>query len=339
MFTSLRWLLTVALLCATRPVDATPASRPAPRSSATKSSAPPSAPTSSSAPADAAPSGLYLPDFAHRTDGEMGRAQLWRPEWPRFGLGEWILSGVAGATAVTFTILGPLTTPRDGGIGPDEDIRSALRASTLERRFRARDVSDVLLTTITTYPLVDALLVAGWYRRSPGVALQMALIDMEVLALTTGVAGIFKSLVSRRRPYGRICGSERPWSTRDCDSNDLDYSFFSGHAAISFASASVNCAHHIWLGLYGSTGGDATSCAAGFAVAATTSVLRIVGDQHYFSDVMVGAAVGTLIGFGVPWLFHYRHGSRLRSKVSQRQDDFSLQLAPHGLGLGALGTF
>lgn len=269
----------------------------------------------------------------------MGRSQLWRPEWPRFGLAEWITTGVAAAAAATFTILGPLTTPRDGGIGPDEAIRNALRASTVERRFRARDISDVLLTTVTTYPFVDALLVAGWYRRSPAVALQMALIDMEVLALTAGVAGIVKSLGSRRRPYGRVCGIERPSSTRDCDSNDLDYSFFSGHAAITFASASVNCAHHIWLGLYGSTAGDATSCAAGFALAATTSVLRIVGDQHYFSDVMVGAAVGTLIGFGVPWLFHYRHGARLGSKVSQRKDDFSVQLAPNGLGLGALGTF
>ncbi len=290
----------------------------------------------------AAPSGLDFPDFKHRDhrSGAIGAPSRWDPAWPTFRAWEWILSSVAGATALTFAILGPRAGPRDGKLGVDESVRDALVAPTLGGRRAARDASDVLLTTINSYPLIDAVLIAGWYRRSPEVAMQMALIDMEVLAITLGVTSIAKSLGARRRPYGRVCGVTRPPSTRDCDSNDLDYSFFSGHSATSFAAASVNCAHHIWLGLYGAPWADGLSCAAGFAVAATTGVLRVVGDQHYFSDVMIGVAVGTLVGFGVPWLFHYRHSTPGKGKGDVKRDEgLRVQLAPMGLGLGAMGTF
>ena len=54
-----------------------------------------------------------------------------------------------------------------------------------------------------------------------------------------------------------------------------------------------------------------------------------------------GAAVGTLVGFGVPWLFHYRHGTpgKGKSSKSERDNGFRVQLAPMGLGVGAMGTF
>ena len=44
--------------------------------------------------------------------------------------------------------------------------------------------------------------------------------------------------------------------------------------------------------------------AAGLAVAAVTAYLRIAADRHYASDVTVGAAIGSLTGFAVPYLFH-----------------------------------
>jgi membrane-associated phospholipid phosphatase len=326
------------------PASSTPASSSPASSSPTSTSTPTSQPATRAASKPiAAPSGLVFPDFKNRShgSGSIGRPLLWDPAWPKFSTWEWVVSGVAGAAALTFAIIGPRGGPRDGRIGVDESVRSALVASSLGGRRDARDASDILLTTLTSYPLIDAVLVAGWYRRSPGVAAQMALIDMEVFTITIGLTSLAKTVGARRRPYGRVCGVERPPSTRDCDSNDLDYSFFSGHSSTAFAAASVNCAHHIWLGLYGAPWADALSCVAGFSVATATGVLRIVGDQHYFSDVMIGAAVGTLVGFGVPWLFHYRHGTPGKGKPSnsERDSGFRVQLAPMGLGVGALGTF
>jgi len=31
-----------------------------------------------------------------------------------------------------------------------------------------------------------------------------------------------------------------------------------------------------------------------------------MGDEHYFSDVLLGAAVGTTVGLAVPLLHHYK---------------------------------
>ncbi len=43
---------------------------------------------------------------------------------------------------------------------------------------------------------------------------------------------------------------------------------------------------------------------AGLSLAVATAYLRIAADRHYASDVTVGAAIGSLTGFAVPYLFH-----------------------------------
>ena len=68
-------------------------------------------------------------------------------------------------------------------------MRSALRLSSVNAQLEARTVSDLGLALMTTYPiLVDAAIVAYWYRGSDDVALQMALIDAEAFAVTGALA-------------------------------------------------------------------------------------------------------------------------------------------------------
>jgi hypothetical protein len=85
---------------------------------------------------------------------------------------------------------------------------------------------------------------------------------------------------------------------------------------------------------------DAVSCAGGYAVAATTATLRMVADVHYASDVLLGATVGTLVGYGVP-LLHYHvlgGGERLRPKDSAA-NQVQLTLFPAPGGIGLMGVF
>ena len=42
----------------------------------------------------------------------------------------------------------------------------------------------------------------------------------------------------------------------------------------------------------------------GLGLATFTGYLRIAADKHYFTDVVVGAAFGSLVGFLVPYVFH-----------------------------------
>jgi membrane-associated phospholipid phosphatase len=40
-------------------------------------------------------------------------------------------------------------------------------------------------------------------------------------------------------------------------------------------------------------------------LATADGVLRIMGDRHYATDVLTGAAIGFGFGYGVPTLLHY----------------------------------
>jgi membrane-associated phospholipid phosphatase len=42
----------------------------------------------------------------------------------------------------------------------------------------------------------------------------------------------------------------------------------------------------------------------GFTLAACVGYLRIAADQHYLTDILVGSAVGGLVGWAIPRVFH-----------------------------------
>ena len=127
--------------------------------------------------------------------------------------------------------------------------------------------------------------------------LEQAPADVLVIAeagvLAMDFDQVTKFAVGRQRPYVHF-------HTGTGDPNDYDLSFFSGHttAAFSIAVASgtvatmrgYRLAPWVW--------------AQGLAIAVVTGYLRIAADEHYFTDVLTGAVVGSAFGFGVPYLFH-----------------------------------
>ena len=79
-----------------------------------------------------------------------------------------------------------------------------------------------------------------------------------------------------------------------------NYSFFSGHTGSAFALATSTGAVASIRGYRGAP----WVWGVGLSLAAATGYLRIASDSHYFSDVLVGAAVGTAVGWLVPHLLH-----------------------------------
>ena len=246
--------------------------------------------------------------------GEVARGEVtpapvhWDPAWPQFRTSEWIAGGAGIALVLTSRLLPVPSAHWRGGFAIDESARGALRFHTPSARRWARDASDIGITINASWPFFDALVVAGWYRHSPEVGVQQALISAEVLAVTAGVQQLVGLAVSRERPYGRECGGELPANTRDCLARDRYYSFFSGHSSHSFAAAAVSCMHHAYVPLYGGAADD-WACAGGFGLAVTTALLRVATDVHYVSDVAIGALIGTTTGLMLPWALHYRHGA------------------------------
>jgi membrane-associated phospholipid phosphatase len=280
-------------------------------------------------PSEAASASEGEPPLRHR-----GKRLYWDPGFNRMDTPEMILTGVAAVVALTTNLVHPLTTGWKGGILVDDKVRS-LRLPTLDARLEVRSGTDVGLAIMTTYPiLVDSIIVAYWYRGSDDVALQMALIDAEAFAITGAIEGTTNFLSGRARPYSADCGTAVPSNTTDCSSDSRYRSFFSGHTAVSFTAASLICAHHQALHLFDSAA-DPITCAAALLAAGTIGTLRIVGDAHYLSDVVVGAVVGTAVGLGIPLLHHYKRATPAESSPSA----FQLKLVPGLGGAQLVGTF
>jgi len=127
-----------------------------------------------------------------------------------------------------------------------------------------------------------------------------SLLIFEATSLATLTTQATKLIVRRERPFVHALPSDRKLNTSDPGDNNV--SFFSGHTSVAFALAASSgtvaemrgyrLAPLIW--------------GMGAASGLVTGYLRIAADKHYFSDVLVGALVGTAFGVGVPLVFHGR---------------------------------
>lgn len=230
----------------------------------------------------------------------------------RFSLWEGVATGVAGAVTVGFIFVPPRSHAQ-GNNGFDETFRDVFRLSSPGARGTAATVSDLLVAALWTWEaVVDPLVVAWGVHGRSATAAQILLINTEVQLVTSALQGITTAIAGRERPLVRDCADPVESIGADsaqCSGNDRNRSFFSGHTSQAFAAASAQCMNHLNLPLYGGLSA-AVPCATGYVAAALVGGLRMMADRHYFSDVLVGAGVGTLVGLLVPWLFHYREGVR-----------------------------
>lgn len=252
----------------------------------------------------------------------------------RFTKADTVITLSGGAITLATAIIKPQPLHFRGPVLFDEDVRSALRAPTIQARYTFRDISDVGLSFAATWPFfVDALITAWWLRGSRDVAEQMALLGLETLAVSGAVQGITNTLASRERPYGSSCGGELPDNAIDCTSSSHYRSFFSGHAAFSFTSAALVCFNHLEFELLGSPW-DVVSCAGAYGVATTTATFRVVSDVHYASDILTGAIVGSLVGWGVPFL-----RARKPDVATVKTGSLRMRFVPSPGGAGIVGIF
>lgn len=261
-------------------------------------------------------------------------------EWKRarYSKLDFAITIAGGAWTLAAAIINPAPKHVRGPILFDKPIEDGLRAPTVQQQYIYRDASDTGLSLMATWPFfVDALITAWWYRGSRDTAEQMALIGLETLAVSGAVQGITNVMVSRERPYGEGCGQPglegRPANALDCTGSTHYRSFFSGHSAFSFTGASLICFQHTELNLLGGPW-DAISCIGGYAVAAATATFRVTGGEHYASDVLTGAILGTAIGWGVP-LLHARRPEFGTVKTT----GMTMRIVPTGAGAGVVGMF
>ncbi|NQV15516.1 phosphatase PAP2 family protein [bacterium] len=150
-----------------------------------------------------------------------------------------------------------------------------------EKQDLAKGRSDYLIYAVSLSSLVWAPLLAEDSKTA-------ALINMEVFAVNSLATNMIKICAARERPY-------HYFNTRS-SGGAVDFaSFVSGHSSVAFSQAVANSMilsrsfpglkTEIWTSLLG--------------LAGYTAYLRVAGDMHYFSDIVLGAGLGSLIAWTI----------------------------------------
>ncbi len=206
-----------------------------------------------------------------------------------------IVTGVLGGSTITLLLLDKDLAPLSCKWCVPGTIDGNLSKSvTWSNPHTAATISDVMefvvpigvigFGLIQAYRLDDAE--AGW---------SDALLIAEATSLAMLGNTIVKYTVGRSRPY--------VWQGNPDlypNATDANVSFFGGHATFVFAAVVSASTLFFMQGMPGAP----YVLGAGLAVATFTAYLRMAADKHYLSDVLVGAGVGSLVGWAVPYLFH-----------------------------------
>lgn len=188
----------------------------------------------------------------------------------------------------------------------DASIRRSLRAD--NPRPPALISHALSVGAIPVLGLTSLIAPAGldghWHR-----GLEDTWIVVNTFGVTTAIGEAIKHLVARERPaFHYEAETATEFATYPSERNK---SFFSLDTAWAFAIASSSTTLAFLRGYstapYVGIGGGLMAIGAG--------TLRIVGDAHWATDVLTGAAVGTVVGIGMPLILHGRR-ERAASEVS-----------------------
>lgn len=134
----------------------------------------------------------------------------------------------------------------------------------------------------------------------------------EALVLSWGVKAICKSTVHRLRPY-MYFDEKDPKAYND---NDFQQSWPSGHSTSSFMVAAF--VSTVFCKYYPESVWRLPVIAVSYALATGTAALRMASGNHFFTDVLSGAVIGTAFGILVP-LVHGFSGNSLSYKESGKE--------------------
>ena len=182
----------------------------------------------------------------------------------------------------------------------DESVRSALRANhprTVGFLSHGVSVGAVPVLALT------GLIVPAYRDQQLHRGLEDTWIVANAFLITTAFGDLTKHWVARERPAFHH-GLQSQTEMRNYP-NERNKSFFSLDTAWAFAIASsaTTLSH-----LHGYSSTKYVAIGSGF-LAATAGTLRIVGDAHWATDVLTGAAIGTAIGIAVPVVLHPRQSN------------------------------
>jgi len=181
----------------------------------------------------------------------------------------------------------------------------------LVSRGTANTLSDVVgYVLVPAGAFVGAYTATGPYATTNAGWRAMAIVGESTLVSIALMQGL-KFTTVRKRPFVRYGTGDTSGGTYDVDAPDSRLSFGSGHTAIA-AGLTFSVATTATI-----QESEAAPWLWGAAAVSTVSVaaLRMMAEKHYFTDVLMGAAVGAGCGVVIP-LLHKRGGPLSSDTVS-----------------------
>ncbi|MEP7345753.1 MAG: phosphatase PAP2 family protein [Gemmatimonadaceae bacterium] len=210
----------------------------------------------------------------------------------------------------------PLFTVRDAGIAAgfvgatialfpvDERISKRLQRPSAQnnRFFRHASKGFEQLAVPGAYIIGGSVYVVGRLSHQPRVA-DLGLHTTEAVLIATGVTGVLKGAFGRARPYVSADTNSHDFKFGAGFGDDSRRAFPSGHSTTAFAAAAAVTSevHRSWPGRWWSTWLVGPAMYGG---ATMVGLARIYHDDHWASDVALGAAVGTFGGMKVVQYSH-----------------------------------
>jgi membrane-associated phospholipid phosphatase len=122
------------------------------------------------------------------------------------------------------------------------------------------------------------------------------LVLLETLSIVLVTNNVFSFIIRRPRPmvYDKNLTDEER-----LEPNNI-FSYPSGHTAVAFGMATAYS--RIYMQRHPGSGWVAPLWIGGYALAGMTGVLRTFSGDHFWTDVISGAATGIGLGLLVPWM-------------------------------------
>lgn len=213
--------------------------------------------------------------------------------------------GSMGASVLLNRTIDPLT-PAEVATLNSSDINAFDRSATEHWSEKAGQLSDV--TLFSNVAIVTALALGTKPMRND--IKTVAIMYAETMLMSNGIEGTVKAVTQRTRPF--VYNPDAPLDKKL--ERGARQSFFSGHASSAFASAVF--AGEVFRHYFPHSRLKPVVWVGSLGLATATSVLRYEAGKHYPTDLIVGAAFGSLVGWGIPKL----HEVKNRSIIGRRLD-------------------
>lgn len=222
---------------------------------------------------------------------------------------ELVTFGVGAATGVSALVLEtrvePFTTGEINALNRADvnafDRRATYRFSTTADRLSdvtlAGGIAGLGLLTIGTKPMRQDLKTVG-------------VMYLETILLANGIQRSIKNITQRTRPF--VYNPAAPLA--DKLERRARQAFFSGHATNAFATAVFT--GEVFRHYFPDSKLKPVAWIGSLGLATATAVLRYEGGLHYPTDLLAGAAFGSLVGWGIPKL----HEVKNRTSLGRRLD-------------------